>query len=162
MTVFFNFSWTIPFIPAETNHECLSSRLSSYRGYRAWAQPTVRDWSVTLQLLPFSKASKKPPLHCPPTVSLKWVQAAAAVRFPALRALILAIMRQRLYLLLRICTVVQALLQALAHQLHYSQTEMAQGSLRWSFVDFVPFAVGAIFDLLFTCDAIGLVLSEAS
>lgn len=75
MTEFFNFSWTIPFIPAETNHECLSSRLSSYRGYRAWAQPTVRDWSVTLQLLPFLKASKKPPLHCPLTVSLKWVQA---------------------------------------------------------------------------------------
>ncbi len=71
-------------------------------------------------------------------------------------------MRQRLYLLLRLCTVFRVILQALPHQFLYSQTEMAQMSLRWSFVDLMPFALGAIFDLSFTCDVIGLMLSEAS
>lgn len=40
--------------------------------------------------------------------------------------------------------------------------EMVQVSLMWSFVDFETLALGALFDSIFTCGAIGLVLTEAS
>lgn len=130
-----NFSWAIPLIPAETNHERLFSWLSSQCQLPGLSTAYRKRLECHATITPFfQKHPKKPPLHCPPTVSLKWAQAAA---FLALRALILAIVWQRLYLLLRLCTVFRVILQALPHQFLYSQTEMAQGSLRWSFVDFV-------------------------
>ncbi len=93
-----------------------------------------------LQVLPFSKASKKASI----TLSTHGV---AEMSTGSCRGSIP-------------CT--ESILQALPHQFLYSQTEMAQKSLRWSFVDLMPFALGAIFDLSFTCDVIGLMLSEAS
>lgn len=70
-------------------------------------------------------------------------------------------MRQKLYLLPRLHTVVRVILQPLPHQYLYS-LEMPQGSLGWSFVDFEPLAIGALFDLLVTRDATARMLTEAS